>query len=383
MKFPTLYKKTSTGAIQFWDISTEMGCAPAGNEMQGIIVTTYGQLGTDSPQRTEDVISNGKNSGKKNATTAVEQANAEAKAKWEKQKKKGYVESIKDAELGELDELIEGGIVPMLAHKFADQGHKIKYPAFVQPKLDGIRCIAILKNGKCTLWSRTRKPIRSVPHIIAAIEKLGPDVDMTFDGELYNHEFKKNFEHIVHLVRQDKKPDPQCTDVQYHIYDLAIDEPFSKRATKLRYLKEGKFDGHVVKVETCQIEDEAEAMTYFERWRSQGYEGAMVRNADGKYANKRSYDLLKIKDFMDSEYKIVGIEEGRGKLAGHVGAFICKDDRGIEFLAKMSGETSKLKEYFENHKLWEGKQLTVKYQGLTGANEVPRFPVGVSIRDYE
>lgn len=378
--FPTLYKKTSTGAIQEWTISAYVASM---NSTDATIETNYGQLGSDKIQTTTDSISSGKNIGKKNKTTPFEQAIAEAQAKWKKQKKKGYVESKEAAEAGELDSLIEGGIVPMLAHKFSDQGHKIKYPAYVQPKLDGIRCIAILKNGKCTLWSRTRKLIKSCPHIVEALEKLGPEVDIVFDGELYNHDFKENFEHIVHLVRQDKKPDPQCTDVQYHIYDLVMDEPFYKRSIKMRYLKESKFNGYIVKVETCTVEDEAQAMTYFEQWRSQGYEGAMIRNADGKYVNKRSYDLLKMKDFMDSEYEIVGIDEGRGKLTGHVGAFRCKDSRGTEFLAKMSGETAKLKEYFENHSLWKGKQLTVKYQGLTGANGVPRFPVGIAIRDYE
>lgn len=374
---PTLYKKTNTGAIQFWDIKVILDGTLGGIE------TTYGQVDTDSPQTTYDLISHGKNLGKKNETTPFEQAIVEAQAKWEKQKKKGYVESIRDAENDKLDDLIEGGIVPMLAHKFSDQGHKIKYPAFVQPKLDGIRCIAILKGGKCTMWSRTRKPIKSCPHIIEALEKLGSEVDVVFDGELYNHEFKKNFEHIVHLVRQDKEPDSQCTDVQYHIYDMVMDEPFSKRATKMRYLKESKFDGYIVKVETCMVEDEAQAMTYFEQWRSQGYEGAMIRNADGKYVNKRSYDLLKMKEFDDAEFEITGVDEGRGKLAGHVGAFVCRTKDGKEFLAKMSGETEQLARYFRDHSLWEGKKLTVKYQGLTGANGIPRFPVGVAIRDYE
>ena len=109
----------------------------------------------------------------------------------------------------------------------------------------------------------------------------------------------------------------------------------------------------------------------------------MVRNVHSLYVNKRSYDLQKVKDFSDEDFVIVGVEEGRGKLAGHVGAFICKTDDGKQFLAKMSGETSRLKEYFENHSLWEGKKLTVQFQGLTGAEKVPRFPVGKAIRDYE
>lgn len=387
MQLPTLYKKTSTGAIQFWRIAARACKSPAtdtmfSDDLVGEITTEYGQMGTDSPQKTVDIVFEGKNVGKKNATTPVQQAEAEAKAKWEKQKKKGYVESIEAAQAGEVDAVIEGGIVPMLAHSYADHGHKIKYPAFVQPKLDGIRCIAILKDGKCTLWTRTRKPITGVPHIARAIE-VAFQSDVVLDGELYNHEFKSNFEKIVSLVRQEV-PAEGHEVVQYHVYDLPGDEPFSKRAEKLRYLKSSWFPNQeVVKVETVQVEDEAQAMALFQNWRGQGYEGAMIRNADGKYVNKRSYDLLKMKEFDDAEFDIVGVEEGRGKLQGHAGAFVCRTQDGKEFLAKMAGDTGMLKTYFEDHSTWTGKKLTVKYQGLTGAGGVPRFPVGVAIRDYE
>jgi DNA ligase 1 len=380
MTFPTLYKRTNTGAIQFWTISVHKNPTPA-HSTAWVIETVYGQLGTESPQFTFDNIYEGKNIGKKNETSVAQQTETEAKAKWEKQKKKGYVESIEAAEKGEVDDLIEGGVVPMLAQKFADQGHKIKYPAFVQPKLDGVRCVAILKDGKCTLWSRTRKPINSVPHINRAIEKAFK-VDIILDGELYKHDFKDNFEKIVSLVRQEE-PGEGHEIVQYHVYDIVNDEPFSKRAEKLRYIKSSWFNGEVVKVDTVPVEDETQVMDMFIQWRQEGYEGAMIRNVDGLYVNKRSKDLQKVKEFEDAEFDIIGIEEGRGKLTGHVGAFVCRTKDGKEFLAKMSGDTERLKEYFEIHSLWTGKQLTVKYQGLTGANKVPRFPVGVAIRDYE
>lgn len=82
------------------------------------------------------------------------------------------------------------------------------------------------------------------------------------------------------------------------------------------------------------------------------------------------------------EFDIIGIEEGRGKLSGHVGAFVCMTDEGQEFKAKMSGSTEKLKEYFENHDLWKKKQLTVQFQDLT-AYGLPRFPVGLRIKEME
>lgn len=379
MSLCTLYKKTSAGAIQYWKISVY---EDSDHSTAYILETEYGQVGTDSPQTTFDTIYKGKNVGKKNETSVHDQAQAEAFAKWEKQKKKGYVDRKEDAEAGFLDDLIEGGIVPMLAHGYKDHAHKIKYPAYAQPKLDGIRCLAILKDGKCTLWSRTRKPITGVPHIIHAIENAFSK-DIVLDGELYNHDFKANFEKIVSFVRQET-PAKGHEVVQYHVYDIPSEEPFSKRAAKLMYMKSSWFsDGQVVKVETRVVEDENAVMELFEQWRKVGYEGAMVRNAEGKYVNKRSYDLLKVKEFDDGEFEIIGAEEGRGKLQGHVGAFQCRMPDGKQFLAKMSGDTARLGEFFRNPSLYMGKQLTVKYQGLTGANGVPRFPVGVAIRDYE
>jgi DNA ligase-1 len=382
MKFARLFKKTNTGAIQFWDIEayeqqgamTEVEYAP----MLGTIQTTYGQMGTDSPQVTFDCISKGKNKGKANETTPFEQACAEAQAKWEKQKKKGYVESIEAAEAGELDELIEGGIVPMLAHTFEKQGHKIKYPCYVQPKLDGIRCIAIVKDTKCTLWSRTRKQITSCPHIVAEIEKNFNE-DIILDGELYNDEFKSNFEHIVHLVRQED-PDEECTDVQYHVYDIVNKDVFDMRSKTLHSLIGPHTSKYLKLVATYPVTDEDQVSEFYTKSKNQGYEGAMLRNANSPYVNKRSSDLIKVKEMQDDEFEITGIEEGRGRLAGHVGAFVCKTRNGQEFKAKPAGATERLREYFLDHGLWRGRQLVVRFQDLTSYG-VPRFPVGLRLKE--
>jgi DNA ligase-1 len=384
-KFLTLYKKTSTGAIQYWDIAVyEMAYGFHGRTDPAYganIITKYGQIGTDNPQETKDSIMAGKNVGKKNETTPYAQAEAEAQSKWEKQKKKGYVESIEAAQNDELDDLIEGGVVPMLAHKFSDQGHKIKFPAHIQPKLDGIRCIAVIKDGECTLWSRTRKKITSMPHIAQELEAVFETKDIVLDGELYNHDFRDNFEHIVSMVRQEE-PDERHTDVQYHIYDIVSEDQFNVRNATLVKLFD-VYEFFTLKlVETFCIPEE-KVMDIFNRFRDQGYEGAMLRNSTSLYVNKRSYDLQKVKQFEDDEFEIIGVEEGRGKLAGHVGAFVCKMSNGKEFLAKSKGSTERLKAYWDNPKLWLGKKLTVQYQGLTGAEKVPRFPVGIEIRDYE
>lgn len=376
MKLCTLYKKSSKGVIQQWTIRViddECGA--------GVIETVHGQVG-GKLQTTTDTITEGKNLGKANETSPLDQAHAEAQAKWEKQKKKGYVETKAAAEAGELDALIEGGINPMLAHPYSKQAHKVKYPCFGQPKLDGIRCIAILEDGMCTLWSRTRKLITGVPHVARAVEKKFKGYEITLDGELYNHDFKKDFEQIVSFVRQET-PAEGHEVVQYHVYDVVNDQKFQDRKAFLGdFFAETEQQKTIVLVDTFHVAVEEDVDNDFQAAIKRGYEGLMLRNSEGLYANKRSVDLQKVKEFEDSEFDIVGIEEGRGKLQGHA-IFKCKTKEGSEFLAKMKGETSKLKEYFDNHKLWLGKKLTVQYQGLTGREKVPRFPVGVAIRDYE
>jgi DNA ligase 1 len=367
--FDTLYKKTTTGAIQFWSISA----------VENQIITRYGQVGTESPQETVDVITKGKNVGRSNETTREQQAFFEAHAKWTKQLKKGYVKSREAAETGELDVIIEGGIEPMTAHKYKDHPKKMKFPCMGQPKLDGIRCTAEKKNGVCTLWTRTRKQIHSMPHIIAAIEKMFPG-DVELDGELYNHDYKDDFENIIELVRPNA-PVPGHEVVQYHLYDVPMEGGFEQRYCWLSSHIEPE-NPTLILVETRVILTADDVDSFHDLMVSWGYEGAMLRNKDGKYIHHRSYDLLKVKKFETDEFPILGFEEGRGRLKGHVGSFLCETKDGKRFYAKQKGKLANLKKYFIYHDLWKGKKLTVQYQNLT-QDGIPRFPVGIAIRDYE
>jgi DNA ligase-1 len=359
--FPTLFKKTSTGADQSWSIEV------IGNT----IISRWGQVG-GALQSTRDTITDGKNAGRANATTPEQQAVLEAQAQWERKLKRGYVQDLKSAQAGHVDAAIEGGIFPMLAHTYRDHAAKIVYPAYAQPKLDGHRCIAMASG----LWSRTRKPIISVPHINAALKALPGEV--VLDGELYNHAYRDRFEELSSLIRPEYAKAGHAV-VQYHVYDCALPGPFSQRLAYLRSLLAGAAHPLVL-VETVLVNDEDELMAAFEQFRAQGYEGAMVRNANGLYANKRSYDLQKVKEFDDAEFRVTGVREGRGKLAGH-GIFVCQTQDGTPFEAKLIGALAELRKYYENPTLAVGKLLTVQYQGFTNKSGVPRFPVALRIRD--
>jgi ATP-dependent DNA ligase len=386
--YPTLYKKTSTGKIQQWDVRVE--------ELEDVstIINNYGQVGGKIQESHEQVLE-GKNIGKANATTAFEQACAQAQSRWEKQKKKGYVENIEDAEAGATDALIEGGVFPILAHKFAEQGHKISYPALAQPKLDGHRCIAQHEHDDITifysLWSRTRKPIKGVPHISQALKNVFRDLNDDnqlpyLDGELYHHDYRQNFEDLTSFIRQDE-PKAGHEVVQYHVYDIP-DETLNnyERYTLLESLRPLFKDTPIQIVETVVVSNEEELYAYLDDCLARGYEGAMVRNMDGMYKFKRSYDLQKLKKFDDDEFRIVDVKVGtKGSMAGKA-VFVCTKYRdkqplaeGETFDVKLRGNMDELTRYANDPTLVVGKILTVKFQGYTKYGK-PRFPVGERFR---
>jgi len=389
MRFPTLYKTTSTGKIQTWTIGVEGYPYGHHDHMEldpADIVTTYGLL-DGKQQEARETISEGKNIGKVNETTPFEQATAEAQSQWEKKVKKGYVQTLEDAADKKVDSAyVAGGIDPMLAHTHEKQSAKIVYPAFVQPKLDGHRCIAIYADGVCTLWSRTRKLITGVPHIARAVEALLEGIDFNqpiiLDGELYNHDYKDRFEQLTSFIRQET-PKPGHEVVQLWIYDIVTEGTFAQRNAMLDLLRQKDEDlllrDTLVFVDSYNVDDEQEMSDTFGVFLSEGFEGLMIRNANGKYKHGRSYDLQKVKTFDDAEFKVVGVEEGRGKMAGKA-MFVCDSGNGETFRVKMVGNLDALADYLVDPSRWIGQQLTVKYQGMSAYGQ-PRFPVALRFRE--
>lgn len=378
-QFAPLYSQNSNGTIQTWAISV----------VSNVIHKTYGKMG-GKMQSIQETIASGKNAGRKNATTAAEQAVFEAQSQWEKKLKTGYCKTLASANAGESDaQFVAGGIEPMLAHKYAEQAKKITFPAYCQPKLDGIRCIAMLANGVCKLWTRTRKLITGVPHINRAIEAAFPNRNMILDGELYNHAFKTNFEQIVSFVRQvTAKAGHEV--VQYHCYDIVADSLsntkigtyFAERSTILAGVV-ALCGEPLVYVTTREVAGIEELMQYFTDDRAAGYEGTMVRNTNSVYETKRSYNLQKIKSFDDAEFEIVSVRPGRGRMA-ECAIFVCQTKQGGRFDCKMEGSLETLKPFLKDPKSVIGQMLTVRYQGMTNSNPpLPRFCVGVCLRNYE
>ena len=370
-----LYKKTTTGAIQEWQVGVYT--------IDGIatIVSNYGQLNGKIQENHEQVLE-GKNTGKSNATTSIRQALLQAESDWNSKLKNGYVKNISDAEAGKTDDIIGGGIFPMLAHKFSEQGHKIVYPALCQPKMDGQRAVYQNVDGNGSLWSRKRKPINSVPHIIKALENIKELKDIKYlDGELYGHDYHDNFEELSHFIRQEEYLEGSEV-IEYHVYDLPNTTLTNAERNEFLQGLKPVFENTVIRiVETVIVNDEEELMDAFQHFLDEGYEGCMVRNIGGLYVNKRSYDLLKVKEFDDAEFKVVDIKVGtKGRMAGKA-VFVCETTDGAQFAAKMIGNIDALAKYAENPELAIGRIMTVKFQGYTKKNNVPRFPVAMRFRE--
>lgn len=378
MKFQTLYKKNTQGKIEAWSIKV-MPILPLKDNRGWRVTVIYGEFNGKQIEKSYDVKA-GKNVGRKNGTSVREQANAEAFAKWEKKLKQGYAKTLKEAEAGKTDAIIKGGVVPMLAHDYDDHKGKIIFPVYAQPKLDGQRCVAIFDGKKVTLWTRSRKQIHSCPHIIEQLErmlkgfrKIGEKV--TLDGELYCHKWRDDFEKIMSAVRKNK-PSKESELIEFHMYDLIDDgtSPFRIRKNHLMQLPD--FYMNVCHVETTLVQDERDLKKYHATCVRAGYEGAMIRNPEGFYEHKRSKNLLKFKTFIDAEYEIHSFIEGKdntviAQLYDHIGKTM--------FKATMMGDKKKNQKYLKGK--YKGKLLTVKFFSYTNANKVPRFPVGVRVRD--
>ena len=274
-------------------------------------------------------------------------------------------------------------IKPMLAHKYNPD--KADYPAYIQPKLDGVRCV-FTKDGA---YSRTGKEFKNVDHIKESLKNVFlENPSLVLDGELYNHGLKDDFEKIISLVRKTKPTEEhrqQAAElIQYHVYDVAN---FSHAiySTRVLILSSMLNYNHIIQpVETKVVLDYDEAVKQHNKYLKLGYEGSIYRSTDGKYKNTRSWDLMKFKDFEDSEATIVGYETGKGKRQGTIGKFIMQDDEGVEFGCPPGKgyDYKDLAAMLDNIHDYIGQRATFTYFQRTQAGSY-RHPLYKCVRNYE
>ncbi len=361
MEHKVLYKRTSTGAIQVWWMEIDGAMHRSSSGQQGGAITT-----------SEWTTCTSKNVGRANETSPEDQAILEVAAEYTLKQKKGYRTTVEDVDTV--------GFKPMLAQEFEGNNKKAVEKIFaaggrvlVQPKLDGMRCIATAAG----LVSRNGNPIVAVPHIVDALLPIFEKYpDLTLDGELYNHDLKADFPKLMSLVKKQK---PTAEDfkasqvIEYHIYDTPNRELRSEIWPEAPLMS--------VPTIACHTLEQIDAQ--HERNLHEGYEGSMIR-LDGPYEQKRSKLLLKYKPEMDSEFEIVSIHEGLGNKSGMAGYAVLyiNGNRDRTFRANIMGDRAYCTKLLENAAEVVGKNATVLFFHLT-PDGVPRFPRMKAIRDPE
>ena len=277
---------------------------------------------------------------------------------------------------------------PMLAHKFDNNRVDWSLPVYIQPKLDGVRCL-FTKDGA---FSRTGKQFKNLAHIeLALMPFFKQQPDIVLDGELYNHKLKRDFEKIISLVRKQKPTADDRLDaqhlVQFHVYDYFDGVRYDSYKTRMQNLYNSDiniYNPKVIQIVPAQLVDSYNyARDLHATYLREGYEGSIIR-LDGLYKHGRSYDLMKFKDFSDTEATIIGYETGKGKRTGTLGKFIMLDDEGVQFgCPPGKGYSYKdLAEILNNITDYIGKRATFTYFQRTQAGSY-RHPLFKTIRDYE
>ena len=371
---PILYSRTSTGAIQQWKVEV------LGNQYRMVSGQKDGKLVSS-----EWTIVEGKNLGRKNATTSEQQALSEAQSKWDKKARMGYTEDVT-----KIDNCM-CYVEPMTAQKLLDRLKKKKSGiiwkdgVLVQNKFNGHRCVARMENGKVVLRTRTGKRYSPVTQHIAEDLKtwFAEAPDSVLDGELFNNGLRTKLNKISSLLRKDEDATPEDIKasrelIRFYIYDgyqtesdtLGEENDYIDRKAWLdkMIVKHTKFCD-VVTTEWAYSLDEVNVI-YF-RYLADEQEGAIIRLPRSPYEHSRSAFLLKYKPVDDDECVIKELHEGTGNWAGtaKTATVLWK---GIMFDATFKGGYDQGAERLKNPQDWLEKTVTFLYNGLTGKG-VPNY----------
>ena len=272
---------------------------------------------------------------------------------------------------------------------------KLRYPLRVEPKLDGLRCIAVKQRGVVTLYTRNGSVLETLPKIKETLENAPYD-DIVLDGEamgddwaesasiLMSHKTKKNDENIVYHVF-DAIPLADWID-----QESSEDLPFSVRIELVSdVISALGNDVPVRQVEGKEVNSDSEILEFYSSVMNKGYEGIMLKDLGSPYIFKRGDHIKKLKPVTTFEGVIVGHYEGRrgtkreGLFSGfevllpngiitRVGSGFNDKFRAEVQLAGADGYVGKIVEI-------EGQPDPMTKDGLTEDGKV-RFPVYIRIR---
>jgi len=280
------------------------------------------------------------------------------------------------------------GLIPTfdvaLAQKFEHK--RMSQRVYVEPKFDGIRCLAVVNEGDVKLFTRAGKLITNFDDTVGKELSLLPSG--AYDGEIMSNDF-------TDLMRQVyRKENKDVSDVYFAIFDYLTPEEWREKgitnslkirknllsgfingahkSKSLKYLKQVRYEPYL-------DPSEAQLKSEHDKWVEQGYEGIMIKDTDASYSFGRDWSVMKYKAFFDADVKVIGLQEGTGKHQGKLGSFLV-DYKGVEVRVG-SGLNDELRE-----QIWSdqanviGRTIEVRYQEETPDGSL-RFPTFVCFRN--
>lgn len=361
--FNTLYGLASTNKVKQWGV--EVFENP---DKTATILVKTGYI-DGKIREIPKIIKEGKNIGKSNETDPFQQAVSEAQSAWNKKRDKNYEYEPMDP-----NNYKPRIMLPMLASK--QKKGDIKYPCYIQPKLNGVCNLAEQFSYTVIHHSRGGKTFETVPHLDDWITKMNPPGPL--HGELYKHGWSLQ---KIGSYTKELKEDHHL--LEYWVYDMAwLGHTFEER---IKFLAANilPLDHIPIKLtKTRIVKNYEEAKEWHDRWVSEGFEGAMLKNINGLYMFEfNSKDIEKMKEYDDDEFEIVGGKQGAGLDTGCI-IYRCKTKSGLEFDVRPRGTVEERQEMFLNLKNDIGKPLTVRFAEYS-EDGVPLQPVGLAVRDYE
>lgn len=355
---PTLLKTDTKGVTQEWKVwyrGKVDGTAEIGTE--------YGRQGGKMQQHSV-IIREGKNIGRKNETTPLTQAAAEAQSQWEEKVRKGYsADGVQDE--------TRGVMLAVDYHDLVKRKIGVNLPdvVIVDPKLDGIRA----KWKDNAFLSRGHTSFRAIPQRIHDYMR-GRDV---VDGEMYIHGV--SLRKLNGLVN---KFDPILSPrLEYHLFDLPIPRmPVEERKAKLKEMYDNdEAKAHGIFVVPYFTISSDRVREYMDRFMAAGYEGIMIRIMKSiyRFQNKRSYDLIKWKDFLEMEFEVIDIIPDREGYA----LAVCRHE-GVEFEVTLKATDWMKDDIMKHPEKLVGFPLTTRFQGWLDSGK-PQFARGIVERIYE
>jgi DNA ligase-1 len=384
---PILSKKTKKDKEIRWEIYV---CT---EDTSKITILTDSYYYPDGKHKLSDpTVVMGKNKGRANETTDLEQALFQAYSLWLKKKDQNYTESGEKA---------KPPLRPMLANKYTKCGKKyLTEPFAVSQKLDGIRALGQKVKDDIILQTRNGKRLQFLNTIKQHLKVLlshNSFKDIIVDGELYSHNL--TFNQISGITRASKKPNELDDTMQYWMFDIVdTNLSYKERIDILRNMEikyeqlydfkpEGRSihnpDNRILVFLDYQLRTHDDVYNDHQTYVKMGFEGLMTRELSSKYeVGTRSNYLLKYKEFEDKEFRITGFTTGVGGEKGAI-VFVCVTMNGEQFTVRPRGSLEKRREMYNDGDTFLNKKLTVRYQELDPTTGIPRFPVGIEIRDYE